>query len=428
MESAHTNDLSRTGTRFTFQDIFQGLTRALNFDEMLDCLLAVALRELQADEGSLLLLAGQDQTQLKMLASRGLPEEVRQRGYVPRVGSISERVLNERRPLIVNGSVNHSSDSSLPLKPRQIRSALCAPLIAQGRILGTMNINRTRPEAPLFTERDLCLAEMIASQAAMVIDHHRLHEQLMEKERLAAVGQVVTGIAHCVKNLLTGVQGGLGLVRMGHESNNSEVLGKGIEILNRSIALLSHVILDLLDISKQREPVRSIFSAREVLEGLKELLEWRAQSRGVMIIVDLPEDFELWADREQISRAFLNLLLNAIDACGEKYHSREGGCVTLRAQRLPAAEAPLAPEESKKAREWALFEISDNGPGIAPEVVPYLWDLFFSTKGSKGTGIGLPAARKVVSEHGGKILLETSPGSGTTFTVVLPCSNPPGEE
>lgn len=415
---------SLTGTRFTFLDIFQGIASAWRFEEMLDCILSVALRELEAQEGSLLLTDG-DNGSLKMLAARGIPEEIRKRGYVPRAGSISERVIRERRPLIVNGTLHspESSDGKNGLAPRRIRSAICVPLIAQGRLLGTMNINRTKPDAEEFRERELKIAEMIASQAAMVIENHRLHEELQQRERLAALGQVVAGIAHSVKNMLAGVQGGLGLVRMGSNTQNCELVNKGVAILSRSLTMLSNLLLDLLDLSKERQPVMQLCRASDILAVLSDMVAAKAENHGIVFEASCEEgDFEFQGDREQLTRALLNLLLNAVEACSEKnYPLDEQPRVLLTARLAEQAEFPIAPELKDQLQGWVVFKVSDNGPGIPQEAVPHLWGLFFSTKGSKGTGIGLPAARKVVSEHGGKILLETQEGQGTTFTVILPC-------
>lgn len=416
---------SLTGTRFTFQDIFQSLTCALRFEEVLDCILSVALRELEADEGSILLLVGEESRELKMLASRGLPEEIVKRGYVPRAGSPSERALLEQRPLILNGTLETAGTASREFQPRQIRSALCVPLLVSGRVLGTLNLNRTREGAPPFDDRDSRLGQMLASQAAMVIENHRLYEELQQRERLAALGEVVAGIAHCVKNMLAGLQGGLGLVKMGVESQNLDLADKGTEILTRSVAMLSNLMLDLLDLSKDRTPIREPFIVQEVLEYIADLLGTKAATMGVHLEVETKEaHFELWADRNQITRALLNLVLNAIEACGEDHSGQKALCVQVRAQRLGSEDFLLAPDELAKAPEWALFEVADNGPGIPPDVIPRLWDPFFSTKGSKGTGIGLAAVRKTVSEHGGKIHLDTEVGRGTKFMILIPNLKP----
>src|SRR5438105_1541254 len=101
-DSLHTVAHSQRRTLYSLNDIFKALGSSVKFEEMLDHILAVTLRELEADQGSLLLLEGAEHPSLKMLASRGLPDEIAGRGYVPRKGSISEYVIRERRPLILN--------------------------------------------------------------------------------------------------------------------------------------------------------------------------------------------------------------------------------------------------------------------------------------------------------------------------------------
>jgi len=420
-EIKNKNELTRT--HFTVEDVFRTLACAVEFEQVLDCILMIALRELDADEGSILLLTGPDATELKMLASRGLPEEMKARGYVPRAGSISERVLTEKKGIIVNGTLKSSSncESLQDLKPRNIVSAICVPLATQGKLIGTMNINRTREGSHPFENRDLRLAEIIAGQAAMVIENHRLQDQLREQERLAAVGQVVTGIAHCVKNLLAGVQGGMGLIEMGAQTENCGLVTQGTQILKRSVTILSSLILDLLDWSKERKPLRQEFAAQSLLETLQDLISWKAEQQGISFVTECAHDFTLWADRDQLTRALLNLVTNAIDACTSKaYSGDESPHVKIKAELAHADDLPLSPPEQQKSKKWAVFEVSDNGCGISPEHLPHLWDLFFSTKGSKGTGIGLPAVRKVVSEHEGKILLDSEVGKGSRFTILLP--------
>jgi signal transduction histidine kinase len=416
------------GRGLLFQDIFQGLACPLCFEEMLDRILDAAQRELEADDGSVLVISDADGPPLTMLAARGLPAEVRQRGYVSGAGSVSERVLAERRPVIIHGPLETPSDPpSAALASRLIQSALCLPLIVRGRALGTMNLNRTRAGAPPFSPGDLKIAQVAASQAAMVIENHRLEQELQNKERLATLGQVAAGIAHCIKNLLAGVEGGLALVRKGIDADNWELAHKGHEVLSCSLTILSNLILDLLDVSKKRIPVLQPADARDLLESISALIGWKAQAHGVELVVDVPADFVLWADPHQITRALLNIALNAIEACAEE-PPQDGRCpcVRLGAQRMAAAQTPLKPRERRKAAQWAVIEVADNGPDIGPDALPHLWDLFFSTKGSRGTGIGLPAARKVVEEHGGHILVETRRGAGTTFAVYLPAVVPPG--
>lgn len=411
-------------TRYSFQDIFEALASARSFEDVLDIILSTALRELHADQGSLLLLEGTgENSSLKMLAARGLPQEMVQRGYIPRKGSISEYVLRERRPLILNDSPRTRSYESMATgtsTPRQIVSALCVPLIARGTVLGTMNLNRTLAERPMFTDEDLEASSIIAGQAAITIENRRLQDELLQKERLAAVGQTVAGISHCIKNILAGVKGGLGITQMGLEHENIELVRQGHDLLKRNAGALGNLVLDLLDYSKEREPMRDWFDLRRTLEDVVSTVSHKAGNAGVTVQFEANGNLEFYGDGDQIFRALLNLVTNAVEACADHGRGRGSPSVAVRATTLRSAEVASEVGIVGSADSWMRIVVEDNGPGIPEEVQEKIWDLFFSTKGSRGTGIGLAATRKMIEEHEGRILLQSSPESGTRFTVLLP--------
>lgn len=408
---------------YSLQDIFDTLASSLRFEEVLDRILTVSLRELCADQGSLLLLHGVDNSELKMLASRGLPEQILRRGYVPRKGSISEYVLRERRPIIINDvpRTDHFETMAADTTTlRTIYSALCVPVIARGTVLGTMNLNRTRFRHE-FTQQELETASIIAGQAAIVIENRRLQEELLQKERLAAIGEVVAGISHCIKNILSGVKGGLGITEMGINQNRIELIRDGFDLLKRSSGTLSNLVLDLLDYSKDRQPFRDVFSVPDMLRNVLRTVDYRARTFEVKIACDFPAgEFTFFGDQDQIFRSVLNLVTNAIEACSEVKAPERERAVKVTWYTASAHELSLLQNETGKIDQWLVIEVADNGPGIPEEKRDVIWNLFYSTKGSRGTGIGLAATRKMVEEHGGRILLDSTPGQGTTFRVLLP--------
>lgn len=412
--------------RYSFRDVFEVLASSRSFEDVLDVILATTLRELNAEQGSLLLLEGSEETgtHLKMLAAHGMPDEILKRGYVPRKGSISEYVLRERRPLIINDTPRTDKYESMADEtstPRRIRSAVCVPLIARGRVIGTMNLNRLGgPERELFEEADLEACSILAGQAAIVIENRRLQDELLQKERLAAVGQTVSGISHCIKNILAGVKGGLGITQMGLDSNDNQLVRDGFELLKRNTGTLSNLVLDLLDYSKEREPMRDHFDVARTLQDVANTLKFKAENLGVQLVVAPGGRLSFFGDADQVLRAILNLATNAVEATGE-YHQASGqGRVEIAARRIGADEVGM---DSTASSEWVEIRVEDNGPGIPEELRAQIWELFFSTKGSKGTGIGLAATRKMIEEHGGTIRLHSEVGEGTVFQVLLPCSS-----
>jgi signal transduction histidine kinase len=417
------NDGSSIGRTYSFRDVFEALASSRRFEEVLDVVLATALRELDADQGSLLLLENDEEsaeTHLKMLAARGMPREIVERGYIRRRGSISEYVLRERRPMILNErprTQDYESWSHDTSTPRNIRSALCVPLIARGKVIGTMNLNRIGgPERKLFGEQELEMCAILAGQAAIAIENRRLQDELTQKERLAAVGQTVANISHCIKNMLAGVKGGLGITQMGLEQNDDTLVEQGYQLLKRSTGTLGNLVLDLLDYSREREPSRENFNMHQVLSDVCSTLEYRAHSMQVALSVtsEFSETLNYDGDRDQILRALLNLATNAIEAAGE-FRLDGTARVELSVNHVQQDE-PSGSDNGK----WLEVRVEDNGPGIPPEHRQHIFDLFYSTKGSRGTGIGLATTQKMVEEHGGLIRLHTVQGEGTIFQVLLP--------
>lgn len=405
------------GARYSFADIFEALAGASQFEDILNRILTVCLRELEADQGSILLLDGEGNPQLRMLAAVGLPEEIVKRGYIARKGSISEHVLRELRPVVINDKPPVPGAFIPPDQTavrRRIVSAMCVPLLARGQVLGTMNLNRTQGSRT-FTDADMEACTVVASQAAIVIEHHRLQEELRQQERLAAVGQTVAGISHCVKNILSGVRGGLGLTEMGMQQKDENLQMEGFQLLKRSVSSLSSLVLDLLDYSKKREPLSEVFHVSPMIDQLCDTIGYKAAQQKVQVVREVKEGLTYCGDRDQLFRALLNIVTNAIDAAGS-------GCCRESQPRIVIRATAVTEEGTLPGENGIIFEVEDNGPGIPEEAQPHIWDIFFSTKGSKGTGLGLASARKVVEEHCGRIIMKTSPEWGTLFQILLPPS------
>ncbi|MBI3735024.1 GAF domain-containing protein, partial [Candidatus Sumerlaeota bacterium] len=214
--------------RSALVSICNAMVSNLDLKSVLETILSVTLAEMRAQEGSVLLF-NESQDRLEMLAALGLPEEIARRGYIPRKGSIAEWVIENDKPTIINGDVQ-SKNFSAAGRGRFIVSAMCVPLRASGKVIGTINLNRTDPEAGVFQKRDTDAMVILGSQAAVSIENSRLHEAIMRGERLAAIGQTVAGISHCMKNLLTSLKGGLSICEMGIEKQDWKLESQGMDI------------------------------------------------------------------------------------------------------------------------------------------------------------------------------------------------------
>jgi two-component system, NtrC family, sensor kinase len=235
----------------------------------------------------------------------------------------------------------------------------------------------------------------------------RLQKELLRAERLAATGQTVAGMAHAIKNILGGLKGGRFMVNKGLEIKEMKYLQDGWAMVERNIEKISQLTMDLLSFCKERDPEWEIVQPNDLIREVYELYRDQAAERGVRLKLDLDETMEpLSLDPREIYQVLANLVGNAIDACtlGEGLPSEPE--TIIRSRSLP--------------EEKILLEVRDNGVGMSAEVRKKLFTIFFSTKGSRGTGLGLLLSHKIVQEHEGEIRVESAPRQGAVFQVILP--------
>jgi signal transduction histidine kinase len=178
-------------------------------------------------------------------------------------------------------------------------------------------------------------------------------------------------------------------------------------MVEKNIEQISHIVMDMLIYSRDRKPTYQPVAPNELSLDVLELMKERAKVSSVTLEHDLDPDVGPVAmDRTAIHNALLNLVSNAIDACTLKGIMRGEGLVTVKTDR---------PEG------WGVrFRVIDNGTGIDEETQKRLFKDFYTTKGYKGTGLGLPVTHKIVKEHAGDLFFETALEKGTTFTLLLP--------
>ena len=235
----------------------------------------------------------------------------------------------------------------------------------------------------------------------------QLEKELLRSERLAAVGQTVAFMAHEIKNILHGFKGGSHILKSGLDRNDSTKLRTGWQMMQRNIDRISELALDLLSYSKEREPEYESCSPNEIAGEVCELFAGLAGEHDI----ELKNEFEsiigeLVMDPRTIHRALSNLVSNAIDACiaDEDSDKQHRVCVTT------------ALENGNMVR----FGVKDNGSGMNENVKANLFKSFFSTKGAKGTGLGLLVTKKLIEEHHGTIDVASQLGKETTFSIRLP--------
>ena len=282
------------------------------------------------------------------------------------------------------------------------RNLICVPLRVKDRIIGVLEVvNRRDKEG--YNEDDISLLEGFANETAIAIEKAQLLEKRIQTERLVTIGRTVAGLAHCIKNITNALKGGEYIVEKGFRDNNTELLKKGWKITKEGGERIRELVLNMLTISKKREPEYTNCCPHEIVLDVFEIIEEKAKSKNVKIKTQYDAEIgSVKIDRKNIFRCLLNLVSNALDACDE-----DKGIIRIETARV-------------KGKPFFSFRVIDNGHGISKENQKKLFHEFFSTKGSQGTGLGLSVTHAIVSEHGGNIRCDSQTGKGTTFTIDLP--------
>ncbi len=294
-----------------------------------------------------------------------------------------------------------------------IREALCVPMHGRFELLGVFYLDTTTPAERVvldagshgrFTDEQLRLLVAVGRQSALAIENNRYQQALVKAERLAAMGQTIAVLSHHIKNILQGIRGGSYLIDMGLKNHAEDLVRKGWGIVEKNQGKIYHMVMDMLTFSKERQPVMQPAALNETVEDVCELMQARAAECQVALHVELSPDIAATTfDAESIHRAVLNVVTNAIDAVEGTAH----GEVRVETGLDPAAD-------------MLFVSVADNGPGISEEQLARIFNIFESTKGGRGTGLGLAVSQKILREHGGEIRIESAPGQGAKFVLAWP--------
>jgi signal transduction histidine kinase len=341
-------------------------------------------------------------------------EVMQQRLAIDSSDSCLAIVAREQKPLLINKSL----ETDLPHTPLSLKfhtgDHACVPLISRGRTLCVLAVDNADSEELIDAEH-LRFLEMFAGQAGIALDNAQLlqhvetthrnlreaQEQLLQKEKLATIGEMSASIAHELKNPLVSVGGfARRLVKsLGPHHPDQQIA----QIIQQETERLEKMLDDILSFSRQRLLCIHEYRLETVLEKVLLLAEEKIQQAGINLILELPEQLpEMQGDAEQIEQVLINLITNASQAM------REGG-----------GELRIRCQHSWLRGEAALrVEISDTGGGIPPKLMRNIFNPFFTTK-EEGTGLGLPISHRIIEHHQGEIeVINTA--DGACFSIILP--------
>jgi two-component system, NtrC family, sensor histidine kinase HydH len=266
-----------------------------------------------------------------------------------------------------------------------------------------------------FSSDEIVLFESLALQMGVVLENSRQYYRLRDRDRLAALGQMAAGLAHEIKNPLGAIKGAAQL--LGEDHAGSKLDPSSLEfvgIILEEVERLDRVVGSVLDYARPSQGNPFVIDINAAVRRMAQLL-LSERKEGINIEVKLAEQLTpIRADPEQLRQVLINLVRNAIQAMNGR------GTVTITTWQRHGWRPGWSGRSA--GSDWVEIAVRDEGPGIQPQVLENLFVPFFTTK-TKGTGLGLAISQRLVESMGGRILVASQPGQGSTFSVVVPASS-----
>ncbi len=300
--------------------------------------------------------------------------------------------------------------------PSVTECTMCVPMLGKQQLNGMIYLNISSAAKEPYTEDDLKLLTVIGHTAGMALENGRLIDFNLRNERLVATGTTAAHLSHYIKNILAGLDGSLSLLKMGIDEKDFGLANESLHILAKNHRRLGNLVLDLLNLTSEQKLNMKIQDIKPILEDINELLAPQLNQDGITLTfapdsMKLPLFAEI--DAKGIHRVLLNLILNAEHAIQEKRETLDqkdiGNIIVDASFTLD--------------RESIVFTVTDDGMGMKPDSVDKIFDLFVSSKGAGGTGLGLTVSKRIIEGHGGTIFATSEDGKGCVMTFTIPVSH-----
>lgn len=403
----------------TLYRISHDIGTLVELKELLEKIIHLVMEITKADYGFIMLVDDESGELIPQASSKreGVPEL----DTIPVSETITNRVLESGKSVITSdATADLGFKESKSVLVQEVRSAMCSPIKSKARILGIMYVD-TKSSSQGFVKEDLELLTAICNQAAMAIDNAKLFDnlkkanlelkerqaQLIETEKLSALGQLASGVAHEINNPLATIMGYADLMLKKFSDGKLKAddvakYSKYLKIVEDEARRCQKVTQNLLQFSRRKKIEVSPIDINDTIEAALAVAQYHNRNKLTKITKRFsPDLLKITADGDKLQQVFLNIVINAMDSM------EDGGTLTITTK--------------SRGSRWVEAKFKDTGCGIPEDKLDEIFDPLYTTKEEgRGTGLGLSISQEIIKQHNGTIDVKSTVGKGTVFSVVLP--------
>lgn len=371
-------------------------------EEVLNKGLEFILKAIQAAERAVILLMTNDNQSLevKALIHRDSKEH---NGAISISRTIVDWVLTERMALVSqNAPDDQRFKDADSIRIDYLNSVICVPIMKASKVIGILYVDSSSV-VDTMTQDDAAFSAAVANELALSIDNIRLQRDALRNERMAAIGMTITNLAHNIKNLIHLNQNAADLMGMHLRKIEDADIDRNWHRIEQCFEQINNLSADMLAFAKEHEIKLKKVDINQMVSSNRDFIVESLAGKGIELELTLsPENPQCMMDEKHFQQALLNLLVNAIHAIDKK----EKGRIEI--------------STAVKNEQYLIIGVTDNGCGIDAEKKDKIFDLFYTTKGTFGSGLGLPSVQKFVERLNGKLTVKSNFGVGSTFQMIFP--------
>jgi two-component system, NtrC family, sensor histidine kinase HydH len=323
------------------------------------------------------------------------------------------RTFLEGRTFFVERALENKGDDQDLARQLHLDAFAAVPMRAKDKVVGVIEVDNYLNKRPI-TQEDLYLLTMLAHQAGLAFENARLYndieksnqelkvtrERLMESEKMVAIGEMTSGLAHEIRNPLVSIGG---FVRRLHKKfSGDEQVQSYFQVIINEVERLEKILNEMTDFSQDPRGRYKEWDLNRIVEAALELIQRELDDAQVKVDKRWEKIPKVFGDHRQLRHVFYNLFLNSCQAMSN------GGTLSLRTFLVKESD-----------RSWVVCEVKDTGGGIPPELLHNIFNPFFTTK-DYGSGLGLSIVHKIITRHQGEMNIDNHPGEGVSFLVKFP--------